>query len=1300
MRVSDSRGTLRGLAFGVDHDGTLVTAHEVVDGLAGVRLAYPDGRSARVDAGRIVPLPEHGLALLRSDFPPGAPWPLADGTGTRLVCVPGQGAALQGAVTRLVTARYEASERFWLLPDVWQLSLEQAPSGLPVHAAGGPVVDAETGAAVGVATAALRSRRRGAVLAVRLGAVAGEPLLADLLARNAETVPAHGRALNLAGVLELAAAGIDAAATEAGARRVPRADGLLETVQGQGWDPVRTVLAVVGEAGSGRTTELAAVALHRTRAAYRLPTLWLRGADLAAGDASVLDAADRVLGRVQALLRHPAPAPLAGQAARVAAAAHRPLLIVLDAPEEAPPQLLARWRGWCAQTVRRLRATESRLVLGCLPEFWERTCSYLGPDDVQGECRLGPLDPGTAGELALLRQAPGVTPGVVTRGVVKPLVGTEPGVAGLVAAGDALALRLLGEVRAAQPALALPRSRAVTRTDLLSARLDLACLQIAERLAAQAVRPVPAPEPALRPGAADVASSGLSILWRRSAQRADAQAAQAAHAASPTPAAEMPGADLRRPCGHAHALPRAVRRLAARVAGRCHEAARRTLGAPDGGLTAREFDELFPWAEGWAQAALGEGVFVAAGNGYRFASGALADWLQGFHLDLPVALTMILADTARPAEEPPPGRPVGAHRRGGPLGWPPPVPVPGQPTGGGVPRWRLAVVRQALLGLDADDPAALESLLSRLVLRLDGPEAAPPGSEAHWWAERLLTDTLQRLPDAAPYAPLLRALAGRIVSSTSPQHAAGGAWSAPIGVWGGGHGERGGLGSDLSGCGAVQGVPGVGAAEAHAVGGAWSVPIGARGGEHGERGGLGSDLSGCGAVQGVPGPRVGEAEAAGAAWSSPSWLPDGDDGEGSGVGTPAALALGAHGSAWSAAAAGRHRDGQAADDRAACGPGFPAAGAGGAPSDCSVPDGLRDGGEPVTGARAAGAKPSRGVPFLPWDFWRRLPLTVEARLDVLRVLVRAGREEPGRLLGEVVVQDPAAALPPLCRWLADERVSGVAAETLFAYRHVALDELAEALVDAAHPRADALLRALAQAEPSALGRAVDRWAHDPRPERHVAAATVLPLLARQPAVGAPAERTLVRLAAEALLARGEEESLHGAAYVALVSDPLARPKRLRAAVARYLAGDPLLGAAALAPALDGDPTLVLAGYAGRLREPGEEAAAVLRVLGATPAPRARAAAARLVREHLQRRPEAAAQVGGGLRARLAHGPAERETLLAFARAAAAEQPEPVRWRLAEALADLDCVLARELRGLLRPAVTSPMRIQDQAHGKV
>ncbi|MEY9942431.1 serine protease [Streptacidiphilus sp. MAP5-3] len=1123
VQVGDLRGGPRGLAFAADRDGTLLTAHEVVDGLTGVTLVYPGGTTVRVRAERIVPLPAYGLALIRADrSPPGGPWPLADGQGTRLVTLPGIAPALSGGISGLVTARYESSERIWLVPDVWLLSVEQAPYGLPVQAAGAPVVDAETGAAVGVATPALRTRRRGAVLAVPLGTVAHEPVVADLLARNAESVPGHGRALNLAGVLELAAATLGAAVVEAGVGRLPRPVGLPESAEG--WDPVRPVLALVGETGSGRTTELAALALRRTRAAYRLPTVWLRGADLAAGDANVIDAIDRSLRRAHSILGCPAAAPLGGQVARIAAGARRPLLVVLDGPEEAPPELLARWRAWCGESVRRLRRVDGRLALGCLPEFWERMGPAFGPDDVHGCWSLGPLDAAAAAVLADRHGLGGLFPAVPT---------------------DPLRLRLLGELRIACPELALAEDGVPpTRAELLAARLDLACLRVAEVL------------------------------------------------------------DAGRTTGRRRRLA-AVRRVAATVAGRCHEAARLMLSAPDGALTAADFDALFRWEGGWAQAVLDEGLLVPAGTGYRFALGAMAEWLQSAHLDLSSALGLVLADPgpslversgppdqpwARPGQPvesaqrvqpvrpvPPEaagpaereafaGRRVGAHRRGGPRGWAPPVPRPGPPgpprkpgvgasapasaparaaastpgpdpraadvtaapgstggavRGGAVARWRIGVLREALLGMAAGvDPSAVEVALARLVRRLDGPDAAATGSEPRWWAERLLTGTLERLPDAGPHRALLRSLAERLAVRTE-----------------------------------------------------------------------------------------------------------------------------------------------------------------------------------------AG-------PFVPWEFWERVPLSVEDRMDVLRLLARGPAPEPRALVGRLLAALPAIAFPALCRWLEDDRVAATAAGLLLDHRGSGLDDLAEALVEAAQPRADALLRELAEREPSALCRAIDRWAHDPRPERQVAAAFVLGSAHPK----AEADRSLVRFAAEALLARPEAEALHGAALTALVRDPLSRPRHLRAALARYVAADPLLYADALAPALESDPVHVLPGYAARLREPGEEAAAVLRALAATPAAQARVAAARLVHEHLLRRPESALQVAGWLRARLAHGPGERETLRAFVCDLVAEQPEHVRRVFAGALRDAEGPLAVELRGLLETSwetppgtspeaspeagVTSPMRSQHRAHGKV
>ena len=1018
VRVSDAAGRTRGTAFPVDREGTYLTSHEAVDGLPALLLVWPGGAVRRLTAAEIVPLPEFDLALLRTDavMPP---LPLAGGHGTRLINLPGPEQTLQGWVAGLVTARYAAAERWHLVADVWQLELDQAPHGLPVQASGTPVLDAETGAVTAVATAALRGRDRDAVLAVPLRAAAGHPVVADLLARNAATVPAYGRALNLAGVLELATATVGPVLGTASAR-VDRPDGLPE-----GWGALpadRPVAALVGEPGSGRTTELAGLAVRRTRAAHRLPTVWLRGADVRADDASVMDAVGRALGT------------RADQACRLAAAAHRPLLIVLDGPEEMPQGL--RLRAWCAETGIRLRREDAALLIGCRPEYWEQSRAHFSAEDLRPPLRLGPMPSAVAVQAA---RSAGLLPGTLP----------APDLAGV--PRHPFTLRLLADLRSAAPRL--PLVPVPGRAELLGARVDLACLRIAERL-------------------------------------------------GPRSAGEC-------------------RRLAAAVAGCVHEAARRMLGPGGGALDRRGFAEVFP--PHWVPAVLAEGLLVPAGPGYRFAHEELSEWIQGGHLDLAAALDGLLgADTGStvstgstgeavggtaPAA---PTAPHGTHRRGGPRGHTVPPPQP-PPAPGPVPHHRIGPVREALLRLQ-DDPVALEAWLSRLVLRLDGPEAAPPGSEAHWWASALLVSVLLRLPDAEPYLPLLRSLAARMAAR----------------------------------------------------------------------------------------------------------------------------------------------------------------------------------------ARA-------GDPALPLTLWTRLPLALPVRMDLLRLLSRSGTAEPLEAVAALLAADPAQAFPALCGWLRDEQSAPAALRLLRGHHRTGLDDLAEALVAEAHPRADALLRELAAVEPSAMCRAVDRWSHDPRPERHVAAAVHAPALALALASGTErasageADLALLRYAAEALLARTAERELHGAALAVLVADPATRGRHLPAAVDRYAAADPHLTPRSLAPALDSHPSLVLSGYRTRMHQPGEEAAAVLRTLGATPAPHARAAMARLVGEYLTVHPEAAGQVAAWLAARTAHGPAERAALLPFVRDLA-DQPPPVLAAFREALAGTADPLHRELLSLLREA--EPMQGSDQPHGRL
>ncbi|WP_052069742.1 serine protease family protein [Streptacidiphilus albus] len=607
VRVGDLSGRARGTAFHVDHQGLLLTAHEVVDGLQDLLLTWPGGATRRLGADSVSCLPEYGLALLHTDAVV-PPLPLAGGHGTRLVSLHLDGQVLQGGIAGVVTARYAARTRFHLVADAWLLHLEQAPYGLPVQAAGSPVLDAETGAVVAVATVALRGRQHGAVLAVPLRSAAGHRAVADLLARNGATVPAHGRALNLAGALELCAATLGPVGRTA-ADRIERADGLAAVEPGWACDPDRPVLALVGEPGSGRSTELAALARRRAGAAHRLPTLLLRGAELRAGDASLLDAADRALDSAGRLIH--VEGARTEQLCRVAAAACRPPLIVLDGPEEMPPALFDDLDAWCAETARLLRRTGARLLIGCRPEFWEQAGPLFPAEDLYGEGSPQALrldDPAAAAG----RSRPSRHP---------------------------LTLRLLAELRAAAPHL--PLEPEPSRAQLLAARVDLACLRTAERIA---LRPHERP------------------YEHRYEHRYERSAA-------------VPPPD-----------PAAVRRLAAAVAGRVHEAARRMLGPGGGTLDRAGFDELFPWAGGWAQAVLAEGLLEPAGPGYRFAHEEVSDWLQGGRLDLGAALDALLGDglptVLDPGHRPPPAAPGarGAHRRGGPRGLavPAPVPAPGR----------------------------------------------------------------------------------------------------------------------------------------------------------------------------------------------------------------------------------------------------------------------------------------------------------------------------------------------------------------------------------------------------------------------------------------------------------------------------------------------------------------------------------------------------------------------------------------------------------------------------------------------
>ncbi|GAA2466688.1 serine protease [Streptomyces lavendulocolor] len=686
VRICDPAGRTRGVGFVADDEGTVLTSHEAVDGLVrvvvrgqtedGERASGPERRGgdpARADGGgaarvaegdAIVPLPEAGLALVRTEGLGVSPLPVATrghveaGTYVRIAARGWREARVLG--TARVT--YTASDRFHLLGDVLELAIGtegREALRLGGEAAGGPVLDASTGAVLGVLGTALHAGHRAAGLAVplaRAAAAAPDGPLAALLRRNAATVPAYGDDLNLAGALHLTA-------TTSGPGAGP-GPGLVERrAVARELDAFTTsdatVLALVGDPGTGRTTALRALADRRARGEAPAPTLWLRGADLHADDTSLADAVARALrqaGRIVACSGAPGDMGTATPArvARLARDAGRPLLVLLDAPEEMPPVLAHRLAAWTTTTAGWLRTHHIRLVVACRPEHWERA-GALHPAGtlyrpgrparrLPDALRIGDL---SAREAARARERYGLPDDAL-------------------AADDArhpLTLRLLAEVRDALPAGAPGRPG---RHEVLAAHLDLTCLRVAVRIAA-ATRPAP------RGGA--------------------------------------------------------VRRLAARVAGRVHEAARRCLGPGQGQLDREAFEDLFPWSTGWAAAVLTEGLLVPAGAGYRFAHEEVGDWIQGAHLDLDAALDALVHGDA-PGDLP-------------------------------VPRHRIGPVLQALLLMDrGQGPAALARRLEGLVDALD----RPAGTEAAWWSGRLLGETLLRVPDVRPYLGVLRRLARRIAA--------------------------------------------------------------------------------------------------------------------------------------------------------------------------------------------------------------------------------------------------------------------------------------------------------------------------------------------------------------------------------------------------------------------------------------------------------------------------------------------------------------------------------------------------------
>ncbi|MDX6762784.1 serine protease, partial [Streptomyces sp. F8] len=269
VKICDPAGRERGSGFVADDCGTVVTAHEAVDGLTRFVLHGP-GRTWPADAADVTALPGLALALIRTDGLGLRPMPVAQresiapGTYVRL---PARGWR-QARVLGCAQVAHRAAGGLYAVPAGAAVELAIGTDGRDAlaqggEACGGPVLDAATGAVLAVLGTALRAEHRSGGFAVALRAAADcDPHgpLAALLERNAATVPGRGADLNLAGALELAATTVAAAlAAERPVERPVERPGIAAELEAFTAGD-RPVLGLVGNPGTGRTTELAALA--------------------------------------------------------------------------------------------------------------------------------------------------------------------------------------------------------------------------------------------------------------------------------------------------------------------------------------------------------------------------------------------------------------------------------------------------------------------------------------------------------------------------------------------------------------------------------------------------------------------------------------------------------------------------------------------------------------------------------------------------------------------------------------------------------------------------------------------------------------------------------------------------------------------------------------------------------------------------------------------------------------------------------------------------------------------------------
>ena len=367
-------GAVLGTGFVIDDNGTVLTCHHVVDGLTSVQLHGPDGSVRNVRGADIVAAPEIDLALIRTAASFGAPLTLvSDAFATTRYWAKGfhrlSGAVrdafpVQGNIIGRTSISYQGETSDYRIDDVFVLRDDFIDPGL----SGAPVLDLDAGVVVAVVSTKFISESWNGGFAVPIGHARGNPTLRAAVERNQSVVPAFGPYLNAP-----AARALCTQATESGLgnlaqlrnvdlrRRVRRK--ATEGAMAAFLDGDSPILALVGQSGVGKSTEMAALAL-------RLPgrALLLRGSALPR-ESAVGGLGEAIRAAVNGVRGKRALPDDVDELMTRALAPDGGLVVLLDALNEAPFDGRG-FEEWIGNTRFWLRGTTGRLVVSCRSELW------------------------------------------------------------------------------------------------------------------------------------------------------------------------------------------------------------------------------------------------------------------------------------------------------------------------------------------------------------------------------------------------------------------------------------------------------------------------------------------------------------------------------------------------------------------------------------------------------------------------------------------------------------------------------------------------------------------------------------------------------------------------------------------------------------------------------------------------------------------------------------------------------------------------------------------------------------------